>query len=96
MKVEVVDARADRPAVRALTVPAGTRAGEVLELCEWLAPVRRGDGCGLAVFGEAVPAEYELQEGDRLEVCPPLRMSPMEARRRRAAAQQAKASSKPQ
>ena len=92
MKVEIVDARADRPTVRALTVPAGTRAGEALGLCEWLAPMRRGDGCGLAVFGEAVAEEYELQEGDRLEVCPPLQMSPMEARRRRAAAQQAKAS----
>ena len=95
MRIEIVDARAERPAARALTVPAGTRAGEALELCTWLAPVRPGDGCGLAVFGEAVPREHELQEGDRLEVCPPLQMSPMEARRRRAAAQRAKASGKP-
>lgn len=94
MKVEIVDARAERPVARPLTVPAGTRAGEALARCEGLAPVRHGDGCGLAVFGEAVSEEYELQEGDRLEVCPPLRMSPMEARRRRAAAQQAKASGK--
>ncbi len=87
IQIEVVDAREGRPRSHAVTVPAGTQVFEVLKFCSWMAPVEEGEGCGFAIFGCEVDATYVLQAADRLEICPPLRMTPMEARRRRAQAQ---------
>ena len=39
----------------------------------------------LGVFGKKVPADYELVEGDRIEVYRPLIADPKEIRRQRAA-----------
>ena len=86
MKIEVVDANAPRPVAKALTLPEGTRVSEALTYCEWMAPAEGKDEWGFGVFGREVSADYVLQDGDRLELCPPLEMSPQEARRRRAVA----------
>lgn len=43
------------------------------------------DGCDLGVFGKAVADEYELKDGDRIEIYRPLIADPKEVRRRRAA-----------
>ena len=42
------------------------------------------DNCDLGVFGKAVPADYELLDGDRIEIYRPLIADPKEVRRQRA------------
>ena len=41
--------------------------------------------CDLGVFGKAVTADYELTDGDRIEIYRPLIADPKEIRRQRAA-----------
>ncbi|TNF89040.1 MAG: RnfH family protein [Gammaproteobacteria bacterium] len=43
------------------------------------------DSCDLGVFGKAIAADYELQDGDRIEIYRPLIADPKEIRRQRAA-----------
>lgn len=87
MKIEVVDASAPRPVVQILTLPEGACVSEALTRYGWTAPTKEEGEWGFGVFGREVSADYVLQEGDRLEICPPLEMSPQEARRLRAAAE---------
>ena len=60
---------------------------EALDRCGWRVPEEEKGEWGFSVFGREVSTEHVLQEGDRLEICPPLEMSPQEVRRRRAAAE---------
>ena len=41
--------------------------------------------CELGVFGKAIPADYELTDGDRIEIYRALIADPKEVRRQRAA-----------
>ena len=43
------------------------------------------DSCDLGVFGKVIAADYELQDGDRIEIYRPLIADPKEIRRQRAA-----------
>ena len=43
------------------------------------------ENCALGVFGKAVTADYELTDGDRIEIYRPLIADPKEIRRQRAA-----------
>lgn len=43
------------------------------------------ENCDLGVFGKVVPEDYELAEGDRIEIYRPLIADPKEVRRQRAA-----------
>jgi hypothetical protein len=43
------------------------------------------NGCDLGVFGKAIADDYELNEGDRIEIYRPLIADPKEVRRQRAA-----------
>lgn len=43
------------------------------------------ENCDLGVFGKAVTADYELVDGDRIEIYRPLIADPKEIRRQRAA-----------
>ena len=43
------------------------------------------DHCDLGVFGKAIAADYELKDGDRIEIYRPLIADPKEVRRQRAA-----------
>ncbi|MDE0301801.1 MAG: RnfH family protein [Gammaproteobacteria bacterium] len=87
MEIEVVDASVPRPEAQTLTLPEGTCVSEALVRFGWTEPEGKEGEWGFGVFGREVSADYVLQEGDRLEICPPLEMSPQEARRRRAAAE---------
>ena len=87
MKIEIVDASVPRPEAQTLTLPEGTCVSEALVRFGWRGPEQEEGEWGFGVFGREVSADYVLQEGDRLEICPPLEMSPQEARRRRAAAE---------
>ena len=87
MKIEVVDASGSRPVAQTLTLPDGACVSEALACYGWTVPAQEEGEWGFGVFGREVSAEHVLQEGDRLEICPPLEMSPQEARRRRAEAE---------
>ena len=43
------------------------------------------ENCDIGVFGKAVADDYELQDGDRIEIYRPLIADPKEIRRQRAA-----------
>jgi putative ubiquitin-RnfH superfamily antitoxin RatB of RatAB toxin-antitoxin module len=83
---EIAYARADRQFIIPLSLSAGTTAHEallrsgLLTLCPEIEP----QTAVLGVFGRAVGAEYQLVEGDRLEIYRPLINDPKAARRARA------------
>ncbi len=85
MKIEVVDASDPRPATRILTLPEGATVSDALSHYGWTEPEEKRGKWGIGVFGRTVSLGYELREGDRLEICPPLEISPQEVRRRAAA-----------
>ena len=66
-----------------LLVPPGctARRAILLSCIDALFPEIDAASCPLGVFGTAVPDEYRLEDGDRLEVYRPLENDPMEARR---------------
>ncbi len=88
MKIEIVDASVSRPEAQTLTLPEGASVSEALVRFGWTEPEEEEGEWGFGVFGREVSVDYVLQEGDRLEICPPLEMSPQEARRCRAAVEE--------
>ena len=87
MKIEVFIPGAGRPAARELEVPGGCTVREALARCGWREPAGEEGKWGYGVYGEPVGPDDVLREGDRLEVCAPLLVAPVEARRRRAKGQ---------
>lgn len=81
IRVEVVRAWPRRHEAEALQLADGATVADALAACR--VPVE-GIG-GQAVHGERVATDARLRDGDRLELLPPLRLDPKEARRRRAA-----------
>ena len=90
MKIEVFIPGAGRPAARELEAPAGCTVREALELCGWREPAGEAGKWGYGVYGEPVGLDDALREGDRLEVCAPLQVAPVEARRLREREQRGK------
>lgn len=86
IRVEVVYAEPHRTWSRQVTLAAGACAAEAVA-CSGLATERpdvQVTADGLGVFGRRVQPGHRLHDGDRVEVYRPLRLDPMEARRRRA------------
>ena len=83
LAVEVVYALPERQQLLRITVPAGTNAREALRLSGLVAdfPELDVETCPVGVFGKEVPADYQLAEGDRVEVYRPLLNDPRESRR---------------
>jgi putative ubiquitin-RnfH superfamily antitoxin RatB of RatAB toxin-antitoxin module len=69
-----------------LQVPAGTAAQEALVLSGLFEqfPELVASSLDMGVFSTRIQPDYLVQSGDRLVVYRPLRISPMEARQRRA------------
>ena len=89
-RIEVVYARPDRQWSVELELKVGTSAEEAAEIARNSEPLLWVDDLNVvayAVWGEEIPGEYELKDGDRLELLRSLPVDPMEARRRKAAAQ---------
>lgn len=70
----------------ALQVPTGSTAADVLKLSGLFQqfPELHHTTLDLGVFATRIQADYQIQPGDRIVVYRSLRMSPMEARQRRA------------
>ena len=84
--VEVVHAKPGRAWRIALQLPAPATVADALAAADLPAriPGLVVDPACLAIHGRAVQADEVLRDGDRVEVLRPLRVDPMEARRRRA------------
>jgi putative ubiquitin-RnfH superfamily antitoxin RatB of RatAB toxin-antitoxin module len=81
--VQVAFARPEVQVVKALSVPAGTRARAALRMSELAVefPEIDVDHCPLGIYGREISGERVLRAGDRLEVYRPLYKDPRTARR---------------
>ena len=82
MRVEVIRAWPRRHALEVLELPEGSTVASALAGCG----LPRDGISGCSVYGERVGPDAVLHDGDRLEMLPPLRIDPKDARRRRAGA----------
>lgn len=86
LRVCVVCAWPDRVWRRNLTLPPGATVDDALRASEWrtaLADV--ADDLQVALHGQPARTDRVLADGDRIELCRPLRVDPREARRRQVA-----------
>jgi putative ubiquitin-RnfH superfamily antitoxin RatB of RatAB toxin-antitoxin module len=82
MKIDIYYAPAQRKTeCVSVEVLEGAMLREALP--ERLAAMVLSEGLTHAVWGRAVPADYQLQAGDRIELVRGLRVDPMTARRER-------------
>lgn len=82
MKVDIYYAPAQRKTeCVSVDVAQNTMLGDALP--EPLAAMVASEGLTHAVWGRAVPIDYKLQLGDRIELVRGLRVDPMTARRER-------------
>lgn len=90
IRVEVAYALPDRQFLVPLDVPEGTSAYEALLLSGVTEQVEGIDleAAPVGIFGRVLedPRRTVLADGDRVEIYRPLRVDPMESRRRRARA----------
>lgn len=85
--IEVAYATPAKQLIVECSVAQGTPAREVVRQSgiEEHFPEIDAGSCELGVFGKAIAADYELQDGDRIEIYRPLIADPKEVRRQRAA-----------
>jgi len=69
-----------------LTLPPSATLGDALKASALIQGFPAFDltACGYAIFGQRATLATPLREADRIEVCRPLRVDPMTARRLRA------------
>ncbi|MCG6891849.1 MAG: RnfH family protein [Gammaproteobacteria bacterium] len=85
--VEVAYATPQKQVILEYTVEAGSTARAVVldsAIDQQFAEIDL-DNCDIGVFGKAVADDYELSDGDRIEIYRPLIADPKEVRRQRAA-----------
>ncbi|HET7765550.1 MAG TPA: RnfH family protein [Burkholderiales bacterium] len=85
--VEVVLALAERQTLRRLELPAGSTVADAVA-ASGLAPAVAAGRVG--IYGQVVPPETTVRDGDRVEIYRPLVADPKELRRARAAKKRAK------
>jgi len=85
--VEVAYATPQKQVILECEVEAGSTARELVRQCgieQHFSEIDL-DRCDIGVFGKAVADDYQLDEGDRVEIYRPLIADPKEVRRQRAA-----------
>jgi putative ubiquitin-RnfH superfamily antitoxin RatB of RatAB toxin-antitoxin module len=85
--VEVMFAGAGQPVLyRRIEVDVGCTLMQAIQACGIvdLLPANIMDPRRLGVFGHKASPDQQVRDGDRIEIYRPLRLDPMEARRRRA------------
>ncbi|HMO06108.1 MAG TPA: RnfH family protein [Paracoccaceae bacterium] len=75
-------------------LPDGLDAGAALQTAGWVErfPELKDGQLSMSVWGRQVDRQHLLRDGDRLEICRPLRVDPKVARRERFVAQGARGS----
>ena len=90
MQIEIIFAAKSQVYQIQLTIEQGATVAQAIGQSDieqsWPLPTT----IAYAVFGQSVQDDYVLQAGDRIEILRPLTISPMEARRLRAAKARAK------
>ncbi|CUA97474.1 RnfH family protein [Thiomonas bhubaneswarensis] len=83
--------------LRQITLPAGATVAQAIEVSGMLAahPELSRPEFAAGIDGRRVGPQQVLRDGDRIDLCGPLQVDPMTARRLRAAAARHKARSKP-
>lgn len=86
IRVQVVYARAERRIRCEVLLPPGATVKEAIDVSGIVEMIPAGsiDALHLGVFGRKVTPDQPVEEGDRIEIYRPLRIDPMDARRRRA------------
>ncbi len=87
IEIKVAYAEPDEQRILVCQIKLGTQVREVLNQSGigHVFPEIDLDSCDIGVFGKAIKADYELEEGDRIEIYRPLIADPKEIRRQRAA-----------
>lgn len=86
VNVEVIHLGPDRRVERRrVDVPSGSTVIQAIETSGIARCLPAGvvDSTRLGIFGRKVAADQVVCDGDRIEICRPLELDPMEARRRR-------------
>lgn len=87
LNIEVVYATPEKQKIVTTRVVAGTDPRQVAAqsgIAEFF-PGIDFESCEIGVFGKKIPADYDLLEGDRIEIYRPLIADPKEVRKQRAA-----------
>jgi uncharacterized protein len=85
LTVEVIYADEQQQVVRTVELPSGSSVNDAIDasrIGELISAEFTIDGVG--IFGRKVSLDHTLANGDRVEIYRPLKLDPMEARRRRA------------
>lgn len=93
MKIHLVCSPAPRVVHElALELQTGSAVGDALALSGWPVqfPEMKAQRWRLSIWGRTAGEQTVLREGDRLEICRPLRVDPKVARRERFAGQGAR------
>lgn len=85
--IEIAYATPERQVILEREIAAGSKAREAVKLSgiDQHFPEIDLQACEIGVFGKAVADDYELIDGDRIEIYRPLIADPKEVRRQRAA-----------
>ncbi len=85
--IEVAYATLQKQIILDCEIDPGTTAHDAVRMSgiDRYFPEIDPDNCDLGVFGKAITADYELQNGDRIEIYRPLIADPKQVRRQRAA-----------
>jgi len=86
--VTIVHALPDEAREIALSLPEGATIGEAIERGKALLLLSQAElaRCPVGIFGQRARRDTVLADGDRVELYRPLKIDPMQARRRRGAA----------
>ena len=86
-RIEVAYATPEKQMIVDCEIETGTTARDAVRLSgiDLHFPEIDLEQCDLGVFGKLIPADYELTDGDRIEIYRALIADPKEVRRQRAA-----------
>ena len=86
MKIEVAYALLNDQRIISLEIEPGTSPREAIKQSHIVEafPEIDADSCDIGIFGKAIGAEFELNEGDRIEIYRPLIADPKLVRKQRA------------
>jgi len=86
MRIEVAYATPEKQKIIECEVEQGTSTADVIKQSKIIQyfPEIDLENCDLGVFGKVIASNYELIDGDRIEIYRPLLADPKEVRRQRA------------
>lgn len=85
IRVEIAYAEADRQFLRAFELPAGSTVADALRVSGIYGEFAiNPEAITFGIWSKPVSIDTEISDGDRVELYRPLKIDPMDARRKRA------------